>query len=214
MAKTNQTIQCPRGRGVIMGRIESTNFRTVGKCTTADTLQQGSVALSGYASSSRGRGGSWVCSTAVARWTSKSLQFVSINNDSNISFMVTIHMWIHLRYMHNCPQCFWALHQGHGWEQAISVAASKRVGICEQVGLKHRRVADEYKGERLVGLGHPSDISCKSVLGQGGGECWFSAIYFLLVGQKAVVFNLNVAFKRKQDDVGWSFQIRKRTQAS
>ena len=32
------------------------------------------------------------------------------------------------------PEFIWAVHQGHSWEQAISVAAEKRVKLCEQDG--------------------------------------------------------------------------------
>ena len=87
--------------------------------------------------------------------------------------------------MYNCPQCFWSLHQGHGWEQAISVAAAKRMHICQQVGIEHIKIPDKYQGVKKLGLGRPSNIDCKSVLAQGGGACWFSSLFYPLVGQKS-----------------------------
>ena len=87
--------------------------------------------------------------------------------------------------MHNCPKCFWAFHQGHNWEQATSVAAEKRIKLCGQLGWKHVLVPDDYQGGRLLGLGAPSELPCKAVKALGGGLCWFSTMFYLLVGQKS-----------------------------
>ena len=88
------------------------------------------------------------------------------------------------RFLHNCPECFWAYHKGCEWQQAVCVSKATRLRLCKKLGLTHVKVPDDYVGERTVGLGEPSQMSCKAILASGGGECWFSSIYYLLVGRK------------------------------
>ena len=88
--------------------------------------------------------------------------------------------------MHDCSECFWAFHEGCAWEQAVSVAEDKRKEIRQQLQLVDATVPDIYGANgRLPGLGIPALIKCVSKLAEGGGKCWFSAIYFLLVGKKS-----------------------------
>ena len=86
--------------------------------------------------------------------------------------------------MHDCEKCFWTYHKGYEWEQASSVQERTRKSLCRQLQLKHVRVPEEYSEGALYGLGEPEQLGCVSRLAEGGGKCWFSAI-FLLVGQKS-----------------------------
>ena len=89
-------------------------------------------------------------------------------------------------YIYNCPECFWRYHQGDEWQQSICVSKKTRIRLCSELGLTHVRVPDDYTGSQIVGLGEPPEMGCKSELALGSGLCWFSTIYNLLVGKKAV----------------------------
>ena len=60
-----------------------------------------------------------------------------------------------------------------------------RLRLCSKLGLTHVRVPDDYSGSQIVGLGEPPEMGCKSELALGSGLCWFSTIYYLLVGKKS-----------------------------
>ena len=98
---------------------------------------------------------------------------------SNVSFICVLP-----RFLHNCPMCFWTFHQGHSWEQACGVLEKVRKEYCTRLSLVHVRVPDNCGDEGLVGLGEPEVMSCASNLAEGGGKCWFSALFYLLVGKK------------------------------
>ena len=88
------------------------------------------------------------------------------------------------RYLHDCNECFLAFHEGCQWEQATALAEQKRSIICSMLKLVHVAVPDDYCG-CLLGLGQPVDKGCVSNLAEGGGKCWFSSIFYLLVGKKS-----------------------------
>ena len=89
-----------------------------------------------------------------------------------------------LRYLYNCPDCFWTFHRGNSWQQATAVSEERRRNLCQQLDLKHEKVPDRYENA-LLGIGAPDEISCSSRLAEGGGLCWFSTVYYLLVGKKS-----------------------------
>ena len=61
-----------------------------------------------------------------------------------------------------------------------------RIRLCKKLGLTHVRVPNDCTGSKIVGLGEPPEMGCKSEMALGSGLCWFSTIYYLLVGRKAV----------------------------
>ena len=87
--------------------------------------------------------------------------------------------------MHDCAECFWAFHEGSHWEQAKAVAEQERKQLCVRLGRTHLKVPDNYLGDGFLGLGAPERKDSVSRLAEGGGKCWFSSIYFLLVGKKS-----------------------------
>ena len=88
-------------------------------------------------------------------------------------------------FLHNCPDCFWSFHQGHAWQQVACVKKATRLRLCEKLGFTHIGIPDDYCGSKVVGLGEPAEKNCKAILATGGGECWFSTIFYLLVGKKS-----------------------------
>ena len=89
------------------------------------------------------------------------------------------------RYLHDCPECFWAMQEGFRWERACAVPPCVREKTCEKLGLKFQSIKDNYFGSRTFGLGEPAEVSCKAVLAQGGGKCWASSVFYLLTGKKS-----------------------------
>ena len=89
------------------------------------------------------------------------------------------------RYLHDCPQCFWKYQKGYRWQKAVSVAPEVRKETCLKFGLKFHQVKDEYRGLGVLSLGEPKEMSCKSILAEGGGKCWVSSVFYLLTGRKS-----------------------------
>ena len=54
--------------------------------------------------------------------------------------------------------------------------------LCTQLQTVHQRLTDHYWSS--VGLGESPDVSCKSILADGGGKCWFLSVFYLLTGKK------------------------------
>ena len=89
------------------------------------------------------------------------------------------------RVLHDCPECFWRLHEGNQWQRAVSVPRLRREQICNQLGIQFKQMADNYIGGKVYGLGQPKAATCRSNLAEGGGSCWFSSLFYLLTGRKS-----------------------------
>ena len=89
------------------------------------------------------------------------------------------------RVLHDCPECFWRLHEGNQWQRAVSVPRLQREELRNQLGIQFKQMADNYNGGKVHGLGQPKAATCRSNLVEGGGACWFSSLYYLLTGRKS-----------------------------
>ena len=90
-----------------------------------------------------------------------------------------------IRVLHDCPECFWRLHEGNQGQRAVSVRRLRREEICNQLGIQFKQMVDNYIGGKVYGLGQPKAATCRSNLAEGGGACWFSSLFDLLTGQKS-----------------------------
>ena len=88
------------------------------------------------------------------------------------------------RVLHDCPECFWRLHEGNQWQRAVSVPRLRRE-ICNQLGMQFKQMADNYIGGKVYGLGQPKAATCQSNLVEGGGARWFSSLFYPLTGRKS-----------------------------
>ena len=80
---------------------------------------------------------------------------------------------------------FWAFHERYQLEKASPVPEQYRRHICSRLGVQHVKAPDaEYSG-KPIWLEHFEKRGCNAVLAEGGGKCWFSAIWFPLVGKKS-----------------------------
>ena len=95
---------------------------------------------------------------------------------------VNSHLFV--RYLHDCPQCFWRLHAGSRWEKAASVAEAARKKSCAKVGLKFVKISDDYHRNISVGLGEPELAGC-SIFAEGAGKCWISSVFYPLTGKQS-----------------------------
>ena len=102
---------------------------------------------------------------------------------SMINKLLNAHFFV--RYLHDCPQCFWSLHAGSRWEKATSVSEAARKKLCASLGLKFVKIADDCHGNNSVGLGEPELAGCRSIFAEGAGKCWVSSLFFLLTGKRS-----------------------------
>ena len=72
----------------------------------------------------------------------------------------------------------------------------RRLDLCTQLKTVHKRLTDNYWSS--VGLGEPPDASCKSILSEGGGKCWFSSVFYLLTGN---------SYERSKDSKSHLFSV-------
>ena len=68
---------------------------------------------------------------------------------------------------------------------------TKCLSVCEQFRFTSSRVPDNCEGAKLVGLGEPETATCKSIRADGGGQCWFATVFYLLTGKKRVGYQFN-----------------------
>ena len=73
------------------------------------------------------------------------------------------------RVLHDCPQCFWRLHQGNQWQRAVSVPYERRKEICRRLGVNFRKETDTYFGEWAMWVSEPPFATCKARYAQGAG---------------------------------------------
>ena len=89
-------------------------------------------------------------------------------------------------YLRNCQVCF--IEETKKVKQLYRcVPYAKRFELCERFGYtcQWTEFGSKRVGDTEIELSEPARKPAKGTLAEVGGECFFSSIYYLLVGKKS-----------------------------
>ena len=91
------------------------------------------------------------------------------------------------RFLHNCQTCYFESEEGKRTQWYLPVSLKRRIELCEKFGFTciWEPISGRETTTSAMVLDAPKRKEPLGELAEVGGECFFSSIYYLLVGRKS-----------------------------